>query len=793
MNKYTELLDNYFSGRMSAAEQRAFEKQLETNAELKVEFDKHHELMNGIERAGFRAELSAGFKKGSFKSKAGKWLMGITIATLALATVFVVKNKLLSNQDHVHHELTEENSANWSEADRQLESQFFTINGKTDTVIETKSGIVINIPSGSFLNTVGEEVLENYQLEIKEAMTPLEIMKAGLSTTSNGKLLETGGMFYINARQGEKNLVIPANKPLYANIPDNNPGKNMMLFDGKRMPDGTINWVDPKPLEKNLIPVDILSLNFYPPHFLDSLAGFGFDIKNKTLTDSIYYSFVCNSELPSWVYYENDDAGEPILAKADTVAAPDGARLFQQNCASCHSLGSNFITAPGLQGVTQRVPGGDWLNKFILNSEKMIKSGNPYANKIFRENNRQSMTVFEGFLSDRDVSAIIAHIGGSAAQTVANNGSSACEIAPSCIRAIWDKKFNNTLLATKEFEARLQAIFKTCNPSILELYIKNMDRKLYEIDSLAMHITENSSAFHEFYLKKQGGVSIKADKLKKLYAYMQEKRELYKQTALKTMTALLEKENLANKKAMDERYKHSSSDEARITKVFNEELETNMREAYRQLDKPYPYESKNVSATNWNYVGGTISSTGWKNVDAYVYASTADRTTLDYTDPETGKKAVIKYEAFTLKVEDYEQYDRVVAYLIPDKLSSFQRMPFSGQNSFKENLNELFRYGATVFGFKGNDVYCNSMEDVKPGERSFSLHKLTRGELTRYSILNAGAKTDLMSELSYQLFEHKDDLRRKTIQQRHEITRRLHQVVFPCSVQQQLATAFENH
>lgn len=97
-----------------------------------------------------------------------------------------------------------------------------------------------------------------------------------------------------------------------------------------------------------------------------------------------------------------------VFIFSSKVQAQDGAKLFKQNCAVCHASHTDQkLTGPGLKGVFDRVPKGDWINKWILNSEKMIKSGDAYANKIYNENGKAAMTVFEGQLTDKDVTAII--------------------------------------------------------------------------------------------------------------------------------------------------------------------------------------------------------------------------------------------------------------------------------------------------------------------------------------------------------------------------------------------------
>jgi mono/diheme cytochrome c family protein len=102
-----------------------------------------------------------------------------------------------------------------------------------------------------------------------------------------------------------------------------------------------------------------------------------------------------------------------VFALSSKIYAQDGEKLFKQNCAVCHkSHDDQKLTGPGLKGVFDRVPKGDWINKWILNSEKMIKSGDAYAVKIYGDNGKAAMTVFEGQLNDKDVAAIIGFIKG---------------------------------------------------------------------------------------------------------------------------------------------------------------------------------------------------------------------------------------------------------------------------------------------------------------------------------------------------------------------------------------------
>ncbi len=790
MNKYTELIDDYLSGNLGEAEKTEFENRLQNDEELKEEFELQKQVLQGIRDAALHSEIKKGFRTAAFKRQAGKFLAGLGIALLALASVLVIQNRSIPpDQANIRHELNEENNKQWSDADKHLEPEIFIVDAERDTVIETKNGVIFAIPAKGFLNEKGEEVTGQIELEVKEAMNPMDIMQAGLSTVSDENLLETGGMFYINARQEGLNLGIAKTKGIYANIPSRMPGKKMMLFDGKRMPNGKIDWVEPRAFENKIQPLDILELDFYPPHFLDSLEALGFNRNNKLLTDSIYYSFTCEGEDDN---FQNDwadetparsDSTKVVLHERMRDTKPNGARLFRKNCSTCHTTDSRKLTGPGLAGMMTRVPGEKWLTEYILNNQKLIKSGDVYANKIYNENGKAVMTVFEGILTEKDVKAIINYV--NSPGQVDRSGSSPCEIDPSRIRAIWDKKLNNTLLATKEFEERLQVIFQNCNHHLLDLYINNLDKKMYEIDSIAaliLHEDEREdSQFTQFYRQKKGLVAIDEAHMKKLQAYIEQKRKLYRQAAVKAMKDLYSKERIKDARALDELLKQDAAENNRRLTIFEEELKANMSEAYRQLGKT----GETPAPVNRNYLGITINSTGWKNVDVFARESATTRTSMDYTDTETGRKATIKYGLFSVKVNDFERYERVYTYLIADQLSSFLRVPNKG-NIFKENLNGLFKYSVVVFGFSGKDIYFAEIKEAGPGQQNVSLLKMPEADIERYKCLNKVSTAEVIRDLKFQLFNQNETARKKEITKREQVKNKLWPVVFPCAVEPQV-------
>lgn len=103
------------------------------------------------------------------------------------------------------------------------------------------------------------------------------------------------------------------------------------------------------------------------------------------------------------------DAAAPVaeaVAPAGAGDAAAGKALFNANCAACHKLDGK-MTGPALRGVTERHD-TKWLHAWIKDSQKLIKSGDAAAVKVFEENNKSIMTAFPQ-LSDADIDNILAY------------------------------------------------------------------------------------------------------------------------------------------------------------------------------------------------------------------------------------------------------------------------------------------------------------------------------------------------------------------------------------------------
>src|SRR4029079_338503 len=97
-----------------------------------------------------------------------------------------------------------------------------------------------------------------------------------------------------------------------------------------------------------------------------------------------------------------------VLSLGNKLAAPDGRKLFSDNCASCHNPIKDLL-GPALKGVTSRVPDKALLHSWIRNNGAVRASGNPYFNSLFNKWNKTAMTPFPT-LTDGEIDAILNYV-----------------------------------------------------------------------------------------------------------------------------------------------------------------------------------------------------------------------------------------------------------------------------------------------------------------------------------------------------------------------------------------------
>lgn len=765
-------IEAYLSGQLPDVE--AFQEEMSNDASLRSEVQILGELIQTIQKQGIQIEIARA--RTTYRLlRALRWLgtaLAFCLALMVATLLYINLNKENGNSGpQIRHDLPDENeigSTEWIQADSALPTLVYTLRANRDEVIETPGGILISIPQGSLLQKNGEPLTGTYELEVKEALDAAGIMKAGLSTWSDDRLLETGGMFYVNMRQNGENLQIAKDAGITASIPKQQNRNDMQLFDGIRTGDyyigaaeaeeeigignlSHINWVNPHKPITDLVPIPMAQLNFYPPGFETKLSEAGYPDRKKEFKDSVYLSFRTESE-------------------REATFSTDGGLLFQKKCSRCHNISHERFIGPGLKNVRQRWESIDRLTAWVQNPNAYLGTGDMYAINLYEKYNKNSMPGFA--LSKEQIVSILDFIDYS--QTGIN---------PVTVLAFWNEEFDGTLLASKEFETRMRYIHSTCDERILECYTLNMDSTMFFCDSLAAQRSygEQQLQFLKFKSQKYGkpkNGKVFSQTLLSIFA--QKQRELdaaYNRTTGAWFLRQVEADRKAQKNYTEQR----DRDTRREMANFNRELTDNLCEAKRQLGRPcdnnFPV-SRNVRE---NFNTFSLQSTGWKNVDAYVMEATFNRNSMEYTDPVTGQKAKLTYSAINVTLKNADNYAIREAYLIPSGKLSFMRMN-KQDGRFTESLNSLLQYHLVVVGYKGADLFLYTAENITAGDISVNLKASTADLLNRFINRNGSqpAVDDMRYELQSLNLQSAEIKRKAQRAERSRLREMLWPIVYPC-------------
>lgn len=149
-------------------------------------------------------------------------------------------------------------------------TQTFTVKGHRDTLLIGRNGTTFTILKNTFVDSHGQPAT-TVRIDIVEVNSIADIINSNLQTTSGDKVLQTGGMFFIDAKENNKSLAISEAKSIYVEVKSNYKDPQMKIFDGKFDDEGKIDWTTTGNLENNLIPIPLSLLNF---HKCDFECGF---------------------------------------------------------------------------------------------------------------------------------------------------------------------------------------------------------------------------------------------------------------------------------------------------------------------------------------------------------------------------------------------------------------------------------------------------------------------------------------------------------------------------------------
>lgn len=188
----------------------------------------------------------------------------------------------------------------------EVKSQIFIISSKKQTKVKSKLGTIIYVNLKELENIDGTKLGENIEFELKELTNQKELLKSNAQTISNGKLLVSGGAYFINMKSNGKQLKLKNNKFLKVDFPKLTENE-MFLFYGKKDSLGIMNWENTKTkftTQKLVTEIVKDSLTEYPiEEDLSETKSLTKEerkinrviIKNSKLNDRIYNSVQLNN------------------------------------------------------------------------------------------------------------------------------------------------------------------------------------------------------------------------------------------------------------------------------------------------------------------------------------------------------------------------------------------------------------------------------------------------------------------------------------------------------------------
>ena len=656
-------------------------------------------------------------------------------------------------------------------------SQTFDIDSKQDNILEGKNGTVIVCPKGCFKNAKGDIVDDNVKIELSEALSIEDMILSNLTTTSNGNQLETDGMIFFNATANGEQLTINKVNPIHIEIPTTKKKAGMMVYKGIKDENGNMNWIEPKVLDNTLTIIDINTIDFLPQGFQSEVEK-GMPYKNykkatQDLTDSLYYflSVSDGSELLQGLvnldiiepYQNTSDILKPVKwsyskekinnNEFDIVIKANIEKEWKLYAKESNKIGPvplsiNFNASNSFELVgtlKNRKPEIYFDPVFKMNLSY-------YSNEVeFRQRVKllketAIVTPTIEFMTCDNQQCLPPESEKTSIKIGENLG-----IDPAIIKVINSEKYQNTFIATREFEARLKVIFKTCNNEVLETYIYNLDKNLYEADSMAAIVVRDSEYQKDFVNFSQQRLT----KVKQADKYANLLKGYYKNQLIKVKTDLEQvKENL--KKELKEKNKEAQ-------KVID-----NYKELVRKREK-YRMETYGF---NW-------TETGWINIDKG-------------TSPKSwGTK---KTEGITIK--NGKAFDRVYSYIFFTSLKSLYRLNTSNNVEFYAGSNLernmlMPKEGKAILiaiGYNGDNPSIEKMEielslpikyELTLIPTSFENIKKTIKPYNKY-----GSENSINEDLEFVLKLNQEEQRQKELKNENEFLTKLWYIAYPCRAAQ---------
>lgn len=121
----------------------------------------------------------------------------------------------------------------------------FNVSPSTNyTTLTTSNSFKVKFGPNTFKYANGKTIVGDFTIEIVDLLTKKEMMLVNRPTfTTDGELLVSGGVIYLNAHQNGQQLIINEDQPILVAIPSED-GNPMKYFNGQLSGNGDFGWVE---------------------------------------------------------------------------------------------------------------------------------------------------------------------------------------------------------------------------------------------------------------------------------------------------------------------------------------------------------------------------------------------------------------------------------------------------------------------------------------------------------------------------------------------------------------------
>ena len=662
-----EQIDNYLSNNMSADELATFKNQLTKNPELQQMVENQKLMIQAQQRKILRSEIVAIANGGGFPY--GNVLGGIVVAVALTAAIWFgtrpeVVNEIVNTPELaieivntpelvIEADTMSDEAVSTSNVEKLSyaedtecgghktwvapDSQIFPINPGKGATIEGKEGMLIIIPKDAFIDDKGILIKTPVELELVEALTLEDMVLYDLATLSDGKLLESGGMFYINPTSNGKNVNINPQRPFYIEIPTNEVKPGMMAFKGEVAEDGTLNWIEPKPLKKFLARMDLNNLDFLPEGF-DGGVEDGLPFKNhkkisENLIDSLYYSLADIEEEVNEIKLVEKIKGESSWS--DNVLPKGKITVIGKINMPSKEIATVYLGNENGSSVVKSTRNGNYKFSNIPADAYRLNVVTEYVNlgKVNYEvvysadvtvKNQEVVQLKDIFLKEGVGNSDILPNSKADLSLIGNeNRNVVCGIDPLSIKAIRTSNFANTYVATNEFEERISVLHKLDNgQELLDVYLNRLGEDMYISDSIVMTKVNGDykTVFKNYYNEKLTNLKDAKIHQEQLSAYYNKKKKEYVGSIQKLRNDL-NKKDLKQIKELREQLNVARDNyraSLKLNSPKNELDNSNSKRASAIAKLVSKLPTRNVVNSPQTY-SIAWASAGWANIDSYFH------------------------------------------------------------------------------------------------------------------------------------------------------------------------------